>query len=197
MKSADYRRVLMQVPFPLSLSTVGWFPWSPPHSPCEIQSQTVHDDDVRVVGARSTCCRREGSQDRHVGRLVTFYRRRDKRDLQADRHRSAVCRVQTFISRARANDSYGTVYSCLDSFLINGRGQRICPEIDLLTSFASPVAGPLTDKACPLPNSTLSMGPAKNYTAQYPDQVPERLYQGCSNTSNVSRFERMYGRLWC
>jgi hypothetical protein len=75
--------------------------------------------------------------------------------------------------------------SCLDSFLINGRGQRICPDISLLTPFASPVAGPLTDKACPLPNSTLSMGPVRNYTAQYPDQVPARLYQGCSNTSNV------------
>ena len=77
--------------------------------------------------------------------------------------------------------------SCLDSYLINGRGQRICPDISQLSAFASPVAGPLTDKACPSPNSTLSMGTARNFTAQYPDQVPERLYQGCDNTSTVSK----------
>ena len=39
------------------------------------------------------------------------------------------------------------------------------------------------------------MGTARNFTAQYPDQVPERLYQGCDNTTTVSLAGRVSNSL--
>lgn len=75
---------------------------------------------------------------------------------------------------------------CVDSLLINGRGQRICPPVPFMESFAPPTVLPLTNKGCIFPNSTVIMGPQPNYTAQYPDQANPLTFFGCDNTTNVS-----------
>ncbi|KAJ9116413.1 hypothetical protein QFC22_004855 [Naganishia vaughanmartiniae] len=73
---------------------------------------------------------------------------------------------------------------CVDSFLINGRGQRICPPVALMEAVAPPTVIPLTNKGCVFPNSTVIMGPFPNYTAQYPDQANPLTFFGCENTTS-------------
>lgn len=77
--------------------------------------------------------------------------------------------------------------------LINGRGQRICPSVPFMESFAPPTVLPLTNKGCIFPNSTVIMGPQPNYTAQYPNQANPLTFFGCDNTTNVSCFRNSEG----
>ena len=78
------------------------------------------------------------------------------------------------------------VYSCVDSLLINGRGQRMCPPLSFLESIAPPNLLPLTSKGCIFPNNSILLGPSPNLTSQYPDRVNSRTFFGCDNTTNVS-----------
>jgi hypothetical protein len=85
--------------------------------------------------------------------------------------------------------------SCVDSLLINGRGQRHCPPVSFLESIAPPNLLPLSSKGCIFPNNSILLGPFPNLTSQFPDQVNPRTFFGCDNTSNVS--DRLIGVLRC
>ncbi|KAJ9104149.1 hypothetical protein QFC19_004133 [Naganishia cerealis] len=73
---------------------------------------------------------------------------------------------------------------CVDSLLINGRGQRICPPVALMEAVAPSQVLPLTNKGCIFPNSSIIMGSSPNYTAQYPDQANPLTFFGCENTTS-------------
>ncbi|WWD20484.1 hypothetical protein CI109_104960 [Kwoniella shandongensis] len=44
---------------------------------------------------------------------------------------------------------------CVDSYVINGKGQQFCPDLGYLQSVAFPYILPVSDKGCVYPNSTI------------------------------------------